>query len=51
MKLLSMFDISLHAANVIYGLSNTALVTGAALVLLGTVGSDLQWRSQRAIFR
>ena len=40
MKLLSMLNnISLHAANVIYGLSNGALVAGAVFVLLGTIGA------------
>lgn len=35
----SMLDISLHSANVIYGISNLALGFGALCVLLGTLGA------------
>ena len=34
-----MFDISLPAANAIYGLSNAILVLGALFVLLETIGA------------
>src|ERR1700752_3885305 len=38
-KMLSIFDISLPTANIIYTLSNVVLVLGALFVLLGTVGA------------
>ncbi|WP_330084238.1 hypothetical protein [Methylocystis iwaonis] len=34
-----MFDISLPTANLLFGLSNFSLILGAALVLMGTLGS------------
>jgi hypothetical protein len=39
MKMLSIFDISLPTANIIYTLSNLVLVLGALFVLVGTVGA------------
>jgi hypothetical protein len=38
-NMLSVFDISLPTANIIYTLSNLALILGAGFVLLGTVGA------------
>lgn len=38
-KAASVFDISLHSANVVYGISNLALGFGALCVLLGTLGA------------